>query len=111
MGKEKFGGQEHHENGEGLAVEHARPRLKRPKLFKVLLMNDDFTPMDFVVDVLERLFRMDRVNATRVMLQVHTQGKGVCGVFSKDVAETRVGQVNQYARSHNHPLLCVMEEA
>lgn len=108
MSKDK---QNEHELGGGLAVEKSKPGLQRPKLFKVILLNDDFTTMDFVVQVLEELFGMDRVNATRIMLQVHTQGKGVCGVFSRDVAETKVEQVNQYARSCNHPLLCTMEEA
>jgi len=74
-------------------------------------MNDDYTPMEFVVEVLENFFGMDREKATRVMLHVHTRGKGVCGVFSRDVAETKVAQVNEYARHHQHPLLCAMEEA
>jgi ATP-dependent Clp protease adaptor protein ClpS len=74
-------------------------------------MNDDYTPMEFVVDVLETFFGMDREKATRIMLHVHTRGKGVCGVFSRDVAETKVAQVNDYARHRQHPLLCSMEEA
>ena len=77
----------------------------------MLLLNDDYTPMEFVVQVLERFFRMDRVRATQVMLHVHTRGMGVCGVFARDVAETKVVQVNDYSRSHQHPLLCTMEEA
>jgi ATP-dependent Clp protease adaptor protein ClpS len=94
----------------GLAVEEARPRLKRPPLYQVILLNDDYTPMEFVVDVLERIFSLDRPRATRVMLQVHTKGKGVCGVFSYEIAETKVAQVTAYARQHQHPLLCTMEE-
>jgi len=100
-----------HESGHSLVVEEASPRLKRPPLFQVLLLNDDFTPMEFVVDVLERVFGMDRVKATRVMLEVHTKGRGVCGVFTFEIAETKVAQVTAYSRQHQHPLLCTMEEA
>ncbi len=96
---------------EDLAVETSRPETKRPPLYKVVLLNDDYTPMEFVVHVLEYFFRMTREQATQVMLHVHTRGKGVCGVYSVDVAETKVNQVNQYAREHQHPLLCSMEEA
>jgi len=95
----------------GLEVEQARPKLKKPPLFKVILLNDDYTPMEFVVQVLERFFRLDRVRATQVMLHVHTRGVGVCGVYTKDVAETKVARVNEYSRSHQHPLMCTMEEA
>jgi ATP-dependent Clp protease adaptor protein ClpS len=94
-----------------LAVEQARPKLKRPPLYKVLLLNDDYTPMEFVVHVLEHFFAMNREKATQVMLHVHTRGMGVCGVFSKDVAETKVAQVNDHARANQHPLLCTLEEA
>ena len=99
-----------HEPGHSLVVEEAAPRLKRPPLFQVVLLNDDYTPMEFVVDVLQRIFGMDRVKATRVMLEVHTKGKGVCGVFTFEIAETKVAQVMAYARQHQHPLLCTMEE-
>ncbi len=95
----------------GLAVDEARPATKRPPLYKVVLLNDDYTPMDFVVEVLEKFFRLDRSKATQVMLHVHTRGKGVCGVFTYDIAETKVALVNQYSRDHQHPLLCTMEEA
>jgi len=95
----------------GVAVEEAKPKLRRPPLYKVLLLNDDFTPMDFVVEVLQRFFRMDRESATQVMLNVHTKGKGVCGVFTYEIAETKVAQVNDYAKKHQHPLLCTMEQA
>jgi ATP-dependent Clp protease adaptor protein ClpS len=94
---------------DGLVVQESRPKLKPPPMYQVLLINDDFTPMEFVVHVLEKFFRMDREKATRIMLHVHTQGKGLCGVFVKEIAETKVAQVNEYARSHNHPLLCTME--
>ncbi|WP_461520738.1 ATP-dependent Clp protease adapter ClpS [Porticoccus sp.] len=90
-------------------VEETRPELKRPRKYKVLLFNDDFTPMEFVVELLEVFFAMNREAATRVMLKVHMEGKAVCGVYSKDVAETKVAQVNQYARDNEHPLLCEIE--
>lgn len=96
---------------DALVVAEAKPELKAPRQFQVVLLNDDYTPMEFVVQVLEIFFGMDREKATRVMLHVHTRGKGVCGVFSRDVAETKVAQVNDYARQHHHPLLCSMEEA
>lgn len=94
-----------------LAVETSKPKLKRPPMFKVLLLNDDYTPMEFVVLVLESFFKMDREKATQIMLNVHTRGVGVCGVYTKDVAETKVAQVNEFSRSHQHPLLCALEEA
>ncbi|MDX1653810.1 MAG: ATP-dependent Clp protease adapter ClpS [Candidatus Competibacteraceae bacterium] len=92
-------------------AEKARPKLKRPRMYKVVLLNDDYTPMEFVVEVLECFFAMDREKATQVMLHVHTRGKGVCGVYTHDIAETKVAQVNDYSRSHQLPLLCTMEEA
>ncbi|MCP1676104.1 ATP-dependent Clp protease adaptor protein ClpS [Natronocella acetinitrilica] len=96
---------------DGVALQEAKPKLKRPPLYKVLLMNDDYTPMEFVVEILQTFFAMDRSKATQVMLQVHTKGSGVCGVYARDVAESKVEQVNEYARQHQHPLLCTMEEA
>lgn len=99
------------ERESGLSVQEARPKLRRPPFYKVLLLNDDYTPMDFVVEVLEIFFGMSRERATQVMLHVHTRGVGVCGVFTKEIAETKVAQVNDYARGHQHPLLCTMEEA
>ena len=103
-----------HENprgGEDLSVESARPQLKPPPMYKVIILNDDYTPMEFVVEVLERFFAMDRENATRIMLHVHTRGRGVCGIYTRDVAETKAAQVNEYARRHQHPLLCTIEAA
>ncbi|MDH4049114.1 MAG: ATP-dependent Clp protease adapter ClpS [Gammaproteobacteria bacterium] len=94
-----------------LALEEARPKLKRPSLYRVVLINDDFTPMEFVVEVLQSIFGMERTRATRVMLEVHTKGKGVCGVYSYDIAETKVAQVTSVAQQQQHPLLCTMEEA
>ena len=92
----------------GVALD-SRPKTKRPPLYKVLILNDDYTPMEFVVEVLEVFFRMNREQATHVMLTVHTQGKGVCGIFTRDIAETKAAQVNQYAREQEHPLLCEIE--
>jgi ATP-dependent Clp protease adaptor protein ClpS len=100
-----------HEHEHGVAVEPARPAVERPPLFQVLLLNDDFTPMDFVVEVLQVFFSMNRERATQVMLHVHTRGRGVCGVFTREVAETKVVQVNEFSRHHQHPLLCTMEPA
>ncbi len=94
-----------------LVVEQARPKTKQPPLFKVVLHNDDYTPMEFVVEVLEQFFSMNREKATQIMLHVHTRGKGVCGIYTKDIAETKVAQVNEYSRQHQHPLLCAMEAA
>lgn len=95
----------------GVAVEESLPEVKKPPLFQVVLLNDDYTPMDFVVDVLEKFFSHDRPNATRVMLEVHMKGKGVCGVFTYEIAETKVAQVTTYARDNQHPLMCTLEEA
>ncbi len=94
----------------GLVVQESKPELKRPPRFKVLLVNDDYTPMEFVVYVLENFFRMSREKATQVMLHVHTRGVGVCGVFTRDIAETKVTQVMDYARRNQHPLQCTMEK-
>ena len=96
---------------DGLALQEARPKLKRQPMYKVLLLNDDYTPMDFVVHVLQRIFGMDHEKATQIMLQVHTRGVGVCGVYTRDIAETKVALVNQFARKNQHPLLCTMEKA
>lgn len=102
--------EEHHDDDGGqLTTAEAKPKLKRPPMYRVVLMNDDYTPMDFVVEVLMIFFGMDQEKATQVMLAVHTQGKGVCGVFTRDVAETKAAQVNQYARENKHPLLCEVE--
>ncbi len=97
-------------DGLDLAVEEARPKLKRPPLFRVILINDDYTPMEFVVEVLESIFGMERPKATRVMLEVHTKGKGICGVYGYEIAETKVAQVMSIAQQQQHPLLCTMED-
>ncbi|HEV2559887.1 MAG TPA: ATP-dependent Clp protease adapter ClpS [Microvirga sp.] len=91
-------------------VTKTKPRTKRPNLYRVLLLNDDYTPMEFVVHVLERFFNKDREDATRIMLHVHQNGVGECGVFTYEVAETKVTQVMDFARKHQHPLQCVMEK-
>tara|TARA_R110002049_G_scaffold23726_8_gene84129 strand:+ start:5633 stop:5962 length:330 start_codon:yes stop_codon:yes gene_type:complete len=93
-----------------LAVEEARPEVKEPSRYRVVLLNDDYTPMHFVVDILAVVFGMQRDRATQVMLEVHTKGKGVCGVYSFEIAETKVAQVMGLAKQHQHPLLCTMEE-
>jgi ATP-dependent Clp protease adaptor protein ClpS len=98
-------------DGYDLAVEEARPKLKQPSLYRVVLINDDYTPMEFVVDILETIFGMERTRATQVMLEVHTKGKGVCGVYNFEIAETKVAQVMGLAQQHQHPLLCEMEES
>ncbi len=108
QGPEKPEGPDRHGDA---AVEEAKPRLKRPPMFKVMMLNDDYTPMDFVVEVLETFFRMDREQATRVMLTVHTRGKAVCGVYPQDIAETKAALVVDYAREHQHPLMCQVERA
>ena len=100
--------EEEHSDG-GLALQESKPELKKPPLFKVVLINDDYTPMEFVVEILESFFRMNREQATQVMLMVHTKGKGVCGIYTRDIAETKAAQVNQYARENEHPLLCEIE--
>lgn len=94
---------------DGLALQEAKPKVRRPPLYKVILLNDDYTPMDFVVYVLQKFFGMDQDKATQVMLHVHTRGVGVCGIFNRDIAETKVAMVNQFSREHQHPLKCTME--
>jgi ATP-dependent Clp protease adaptor protein ClpS len=103
--------QEDDGRGGALALEKTRSRLRHPRLYRVVMMNDDYTPMDFVVYVLELFFGMQREQATRVMLTVHTEGKAVCGTYSRDVAETKTEQVNRYARENEHPLICNIEVA
>lgn len=100
-----------HEHEHGVAVETSKPELARPPLYSVMVLNDDYTPMDFVVEVLMRFFSMNLEKATQVMLHVHTRGRGVCGVFTREIAESKVALVNEYARTNQHPLLCTMEKA
>ena len=99
------------EDDDDIAVVVAKPKVKKPPMYSVMLMNDDYTPMEFVVHVLEKFFTLDRTLATHVMLEVHTKGRGVCGVFTHEIAETKVMQVNSYAKENEHPLLCTLELA
>ena len=97
--------------GRGTAViTRTKPKTKKPSLYRVLLLNDDYTPMEFVIHILERFFQKDREAATRIMLHVHNHGVGECGVYTFEVAETKVTQVMDFARQHQHPLQCVMEK-
>ena len=93
----------------GVIVAPEKPKLAKPPLWKVTLLNDDYTPMEFVVEILESYFSLSREQATQIMLMVHTKGKGVCGVYPRDIAETKATQVNTYARDSGHPLLCEAE--
>ena len=93
----------------GTSVEEAKPRLKKPRMFRVLLMNDDYTPMEFVVMVLQRIFKLPHEQAVQVLLKVHTEGAGVCGVFTAEVAESREREVLGLAHENEHPLQCTME--
>ena len=93
----------------GLATAEAKPELKRPPMYKVLLLNDDYTPMEFVVHILENFFAMSREKATQIMLVVHSEGKAVVGIFPRDIAETKSEQVNLYAQENNHPLMSSIE--
>ena len=105
MSDEKIRDHEH-----GVAVAEAKPEVKQPSMYKVLLLNDDYTPMDFVVEVLRKYFHKTTEQATKVMLQVHYEGQGVAGVYTAEIAETKVAQVNDFSRANDHPLMCTMEE-
>lgn len=98
----------HEEEGD-VAIQVAPPQFKRPPLYMVVLLNDDYTPMDFVIEILQQYFSMNLDQATEVMLTVHYDGKGIAGVYPRDIAETKANQVNNYARSQGHPLLCQIE--
>lgn len=104
-------GDDEHQHGDhhDLITQEATPKLKRPPMYQVVLLNDDYTPMEFVIEVLMLFFSMDEESATEVMLAVHHKGKGVCGVYTKDVAETKSAIVNQFSREHKHPLLSQVE--
>ncbi len=94
---------------DGPVVEEAKPKVRKPPLYKVILLNDDFTPMEFVVVILQRFFYKNREEATQIMLHVHQKGVGVCGVYTREVAETKVQQVLDFAKEHKHPLQCTSE--
>ena len=93
----------------GVATAEAKPELKRPPMYKVILLNDDYTPMEFVVHILEKFFSMNREKATQIMLTVHTEGAATVGIFPRDIAETKSEQVNNYAQENNHPLMSTIE--
>ena len=104
------GGSRHDDDGKTDLVTKTKPKTKKPNLYKVLILNDDYTPMEFVVFVLERFFSKGREEATRIMLHVHHKGVGICGVYTYEIAETKVAQVMDLARQHGHPLQCTMEK-
>ena len=101
--------QEDQDEGTSVAVATIEPKLKKPPLYRVIIFNDDYTPMEFVVYILQTFFGIDRDKATQIMLAIHTQGKGVCGIFTKEVAETKAAQVNNFARKNEHPLISEIE--
>ena len=105
---DKHGGADQDREG-GLATVTAKPKLKRPPMFKVLLLNDDYTPMEFVVHILEKFFAMNREKATQIMLKVHTEGAATVGIYPRDIAETKSEQVNLYSQENNHPLMSTIE--
>jgi len=107
MSDDQKNGQNDHETG---ILTKAKPKTKKPAMYKVLMLNDDYTPMDFVIHILQTFFKKSEIDATEIMLQVHQKGVGVCGVFSYEVAETKVVQVIDYARRHEHPLQCTLEK-
>ena len=98
------------QHDDDLAVAPTKPALQPPPMYRVLMLNDDYTPMDFVVEVLETYFSMNREQSTQIMLAVHQQGEAVCGVYTRDIAETKAHHVFQYARDCSHPLLCEIEK-
>lgn len=97
-------------DSQGLVVTEPRGKVKKPSMYKVILLNDDYTPMEFVVHILKKFFNKNETEAAQIMLQVHRAGSGIAGIFTYEVAETKVYQVNQFARRHQHPLKCVMEK-
>jgi len=114
MSNEKFSGDDDYHGGSDSGAQvlertQTKPKNKKPSLYKVMVLNDDYTPMDFVVHILERYFHKNRDEATSIMLNVHHEGVGICGVYTYEVAETKVMQVMEFARQHQHPLQCVME--
>lgn len=98
------------DSGNGAILEEKKAKVKPPSMYKVILLNDDYTPMEFVVSTIQKFFNKSREQATQIMLKVHREGMGVCGVYPKDVAGTKVELVTQHARAHQHPLQCTMEE-
>ena len=105
------GGSDHNGGTDTGVIVQTKPKTKKPAMYKVIMLNDDYTPMEFVVLVLERFFNKNQEEATRIMLHVHQKGVGVCGVFTYEVAETKVQQVMDLAKQHQHPLQCTLEKA
>ncbi len=103
-------GEEQHDQEHGVAVAPTKPKLEKPSMYQVILLNDDFTPMDFVIDVLSLFFAFDIEKCTQIMLAVHTQGQAVCGIYTKDIAETKAAQVMEYSKEHEHPLMCNVQK-
>ena len=99
------------DNDDELVVESSTPQVAQPKMYKVILINDDYTPMDFVVEVLKKFFGMQSLQATNIMMQIHSQGQAVCGVFTRDIAESKVQLVNDYSRLSQQPLICTLDVA
>ena len=93
----------------GVLVKEKPPALQKPRLYQVVLLNDDYTPMEFVVELIEKFFSKTRETATRIMLMIHNEGKAVCGIYTQDIAETKAAMVNKYSMQHQHPLLCEAE--
>jgi ATP-dependent Clp protease adaptor protein ClpS len=110
MSDEKPRGPDEQFEGDELVITKYKPRTEKPPLYKVLLLNDDFSPMDFVILVLKKFFTKSEAEATRIMLQVHTEGAGLAGIYTFEVAETKVYSVNEFSRRHKHPLKCIMEK-
>jgi ATP-dependent Clp protease adaptor protein ClpS len=108
-GDDEDGGQRIGHRGIDTVVERAKPQLKSPSMYKVMLLNDDYTPMEFVIEVLQIFFAMNREKATQIMLTVHTAGKATCGIYTRDIAETKSAQVNQFAQDNQHPLISDVE--
>jgi len=100
---------EHSTDDVGVLVKEKPPALQKPRLYQVVLLNDDYTPMEFVVELIEKFFSKTRETATRIMLMIHNEGKGVCGIYTQDIAETKAAMVNKYSMQHQHPLLCEAE--
>lgn len=97
------------EEEQGVAVEESPPETKKPRMYKVIILNDDYTPMDFVVSVLKKFFYKTTENATQIMLDIHYKGRGTAGIYTNDVAETKMHQVNDYSKANDHPLQCTIE--
>lgn len=110
MSDDKPRGPDEYAEGDELVITKYKPRTERPPLYKVLLLNDDFSPMDFVILILKKFFTKSEAEATRIMMQVHNEGAGLAGVYTFEVAETKVFSVNEFSRRHKHPLKCIMEK-